>query len=229
MIQRLHNLKSELVAQGREVQRLMEQAVEAMFAKDQPKAEQVIAGDAAIDSEDVRIERRAVQLLADAGAGRLEGLDEYAARLTLTIVKVNNELERNADLAVVVAEQVKAFARLPSAPPQRFRVMANSVIGIMHTTLSALDKLDTTAAQIVLASDDATEAFKDAILREIEHGLVLGKHTVDEAFALHTVANALARMADHCTNVAEQVIYVATGNVVRHEGERWGKPEAPKV
>ncbi|PKP72652.1 MAG: hypothetical protein CVT84_17645, partial [Alphaproteobacteria bacterium HGW-Alphaproteobacteria-6] len=163
-----------------------------------PVARLVVESDAEIDREDVRIEREAVDLLTDA-MDRGVKLDHYAVRMILTIVKVNNEFERISDCAVNIAERIDAFMGLDTEMPPKFHMMANSVIGIMQTTITALETMDTVAAQLVLASDDATEAFKDAILRDTEQQLVHGEHSVDYAFALRTVAVnlavALARLA----------------------------------
>lgn len=224
--ERLYGLKADLEGQGRLTQQLLERAVESIFEKDPQKARWVLEQDLRVDAEDVRIEREAVQLLMDAMAKGVV-LDESHLRLILTLVKVNNEFERNGDLSVNIAEKASAFAALPDQPPAKFRVMANSVIGIAANTNVAFAGMDPDAARLVLSSDDATNMFRDAILRDVEDGLAKGRHTLDFAFGLHTVASALGRIADHCTNVAEQVIYVTSGKIVRHLGERWTTPESP--
>lgn len=223
---RLKALKSDLEAQGRLVQQLVERAVEAVFEKDKGKADWVIQTDFQVDQADIRIERDAVQLLVDAMAQGV-ALDEYHIRLIMTLVKVNNEFERNGDLAANIAERVGAFAAMTQQPPAKFRVMANSVIGIVANTNAAFAAMDADAARLVLASDDATLMFKDAVLREVEDGLAKGRHSVEYSFALQVVAASLGRIADHSTNVAEQVIYVQSGKIVRHFAEKWTTPETP--
>lgn len=222
---RLVALKGELVAQGRLVQRSIEDAVEAVFERRPAKAEEVIRRDEEIDRVDVEIEKSAVRLLVEEWGN--PGVTAEDLRMVLTIVKVNNEFERIGDLAAVIAEKYDAVGASGMSIPAKFRVMANSVIGIMHNTNTAFSHMDVGVARLVLASDDATDAFKTALLRDIEDGLVKGIHTVDYAFALGRIAHSLARMADHCTNVAEQVIYVATGKIVRHQGEKWTGPLDP--
>ena len=229
---RLAALKGELVKQGALVERSIEDAVEAVFEKKADKARIVIERDTQIDKVDVQIEKNAVQILLDEWGQPAATPPDL--RMLLTIVKVNNEFERIGDLAVVIAEKFDVIATLPATGagaaavmPPKFRMMANSIIGIMRNTVAAFDKMDVTSAQLVLASDDATEAFRTAILRDVEQGLVKGIHGVDYAFALGRIAYSLGRMADHCTNVAEQVIYVATGKIVRHEGEKWTRPTDP--
>ncbi len=227
-------LHADLVEQGRRVLLLIEQAVEGLWERNSVKAHRVIAEDELIDREDVRIEKEAVRLLTRAvhtGTPEVgaESVGESDVRMVLTIVKVNNEFERIADLAVSIAERHEAIMALQGPPPARFRVMANSVIGIMQTTCRALAARDVKSAQLVLASDTATEKFESAILREVEESLAGGRVSVDYALSLHTIAAALKRMADHCTNVAEQVIYVETGKIVRHLDEHWSQPEEPGV
>lgn len=227
ILERVKALRDELLSQGQAVGSMLERAVEAVFERDESLAQKVIADDEAIDRVDIEIERRAVELLSDAMAQGAR-LGPGDVRMLLTIVKVNNELERIADCAVNIAERIRAFQDLQAQLPPKFRVMANSVVGIMESANLAMAHMDSDTAQLVLESDDATEAFKDAILRDVEQQLVAGQHSVDFAFALRTVAVNLGRMSDHCTNIAEQVIYVTTGKIVRHEGEKWSAPEAPE-
>lgn len=233
---RLSSLKGDLVEQGRHVQRIVEAAVQAIFEKDTSLATKVVDEDEVVDRVDIRIERAAVALLTDSmqlcatSAEMPEApLSAYQIRTILTVVKVNNELERIADLAVAMVSRMNAWVTLPGDPPRRFRVMANSVIGMIEHSLMALDRFDTDAARLVLASDDATEAFREAILRENEEELAGGNRSAEYAFALNRVAAAIARMADHCTNIAEQVIYVETGKIVRHTEEQWTEPSEPEL
>jgi phosphate transport system protein len=233
----LSGLRRDLATQGRDVVAVVSRAIDAVFERDVDKAKRVIMDDDVVDSRDVRIERDAVALLNRAmdqcAASGKPMLSPYEIRTVLTVVKVNNEFERIADLAVSVASKIDSFTSAEQPPPPRFRVMANSVLGILDHTVTALDEMDVAEARLVLASEDATEAFREAILRENEELLSQGGPDVgvtpDFAFALNRIAAALARIADHCTNVAEQVIYVETGKIVRHLGERWSDPTDPEL
>lgn len=223
---KIQRLRADLAGQGERVQALLERAVEAAFERDEARALGVVADDDAIDRVDVQIEKAAVALLTEAtrdGAA----LTERQLRLVLTIVKVNNELERIADSGVNIAEQSRTFGRLGATPPETFRVMANSVIGILENVNRALSDSDARAAEKALACDDATLAFKTALLRDIEEGVACGNKSVDIGFALQLMAAELDRVSDHCTNIAEQVIYVETGAIVRHSGGKWTTPTQP--
>jgi phosphate transport system protein len=100
-------------------------------------------------------------------------------------------------------------------------VLCNSVIGILRDVNRALERSDAGLARIVLHSEDAVEQFKSALLRDAEQQIADGTMTVDVAFSLHEIASQCERMADHCTNIAEQIIYAATGAIVRHTDAGW--------
>jgi phosphate transport system protein len=226
LIQGVEQLRQRLAQLGIRVQWMVEHAVEAIFDGNAERAASVIDRDPEIDREDVQIERAAVDLLRQI-AGVSCTIPERELRMILTIVKVNNEFERIADLAVYIAERIESFTSMEVVPPAKFRVLANSIIGIVHSTNVAFGRLDAEASRLVLSSDDATESFKQTIIREVEERLARGEHSVDFAFALNRVAASLGRIADHCTNIAEQVIYVTSGKIVRHRADQWGDLEDP--
>ena len=227
---RLARIRADLVQQGRRVQTMLEAAGEALFALDIAKARQVAEQDDEIDRVDVEIEQACVTLLTDAcrdGAN----LAPDDVRAALTAVKVNNELERIADEAVSIAESTGSIATAGQTMPETFRVMANSVVGILRDVCTAYDRSDTRLAKIVLKSQDTAAAFKRAIVRDAERRIHAGDLDVDAAFLLQELATTLERIADHCTNVAEQVIYSSTGAIVRHLEGHWvevgQQPKAP--
>ena len=219
---RLERLRADLVEQGRRVQSLVESAFESLFDLDPAMADLVIERDNIIDKVDVDLEKASVKLLSDATIPDGDrSLGHAHIRTLLTVVKVNNEFERIADLAVEVARRVKQSHGSVKVMPNTFRVMSNSVVGIIRDVNRALDRSDPDLALVVLQSEDAVETFKQAILRDAEERIAVGDLGVDEAFLRHEIANLCERMADHCTNIAEQVIYTVTGKIVRHTDGRW--------
>ncbi|NBX25532.1 MAG: phosphate transport system regulatory protein PhoU [Planctomycetes bacterium] len=217
--ERLSLLKQEIVAQGRRVLDLCTRAVECHFDGDQGKAREVVKADEAIDTADVAIERASVPLLA------MGQTNEHAIRSVLTIVKVNNELERIADDGVAIAEKVLEPHRFTERVPDVFRVMANSVLGVLRDATRSLEREDPELARQVLLFDDTVAQFKAQILRETETAVT--QASVGFAFRLLAVTKALERIADHATNICEQVIYLKRGLIVRHRPEGWSEPEAP--
>jgi phosphate transport system protein len=145
------------------------------------------------------------------------------------IVKVNNELERIADVGVTIAESTAMFSKSCDtlSPPPTFRVLANSAIGIVRDSVACLDKLDPQLARVVLLSEEAVLQFKAALVRDVQEKVRSGEMSVDLASSLHDVAMACVNIADHCTNIAEQVMYTATGKIVRHMQGHWEEVNLP--
>ena len=218
---KLSQLQADLNTQGARVSDQLLQAVDSSFGGDSSVAQKVVESDEVIDKADVEIERACIELL------RLGANDEHGIRSVLTIVKVNNELERIADCAVNVAESAMKSEKLVSMAPPTFRVMANSVVGMARDTNQALAEADTEMAIRVLSFDDTVSRFRKEIVLDVQHRTSNGDLDPLVAFELLAVTRSLERIADHCTNICEQVIYLETGKIVRHLPEGWSSPETP--
>jgi phosphate transport system protein len=209
-----------LSEQGIRMRKAVDAAFDAFFTHDRARAEQVIELDDLIDDTDVEVERRAVELLTTVAAEALP-LGAQAIRRMLTCVKVNNEYERIADAAVTIAERVLHLTGSPVQLPATTRVMTNSTVGIVRDMAKSFDAGDATLARLVLQAQDTVGLFKNEILKQAEEALAAGEMSVDMAFSLHEVSSQCALIADHATNVAEQVIWEATGFIVRHADGKW--------
>lgn len=221
--EKLAGLKRDLVGQGERVVDMTFQAVESFFDLDRGKARRVVEVDDLVDKVDVEIERASVPLLA------MGETDEHEIRSVLTIVKINNELERIADCAVNIAEEVLDWGDLTEQPPPTFRVMANSVVGMLRDANRSLAELDVALGEQVLGFDDTVDRFKRQIVLDAQEKVASGDFSARFAFKLLTVSKALERVADHCTNICEQVIYLESGLIVRHLPEGWTKPAPPDL
>ncbi len=218
--QRLARLKADLKAQGQRVQTVLEASFESAFAGDVKRAQWVVAQDDTIDKVDLQIEQAAVDLLFEAAHCVVE-VDTRDLRSLLVIVKVNNELERTADAATAIAERVEKLTQLGEQLPATFRVLANSVVGMVRDVNNSMERGDVDLARKVLKAEDTTEAFLETIIRESEQEIASGSMSVDFAFLLHTMAHQCVLVADYVANVAEQVIYALSGAVVRHTEGKW--------
>ena len=218
----LASLHEELTKQGERVFKITLDGVDAFFDFNEAKARQVIDADQEVDEFDVKIECASIPLLA------MGQTDPYDIRSVLTIVKVNNEMERIADCAVNIAESVTVEDSSPNTVmPQTFRVMANSVIGMVRDANRALKDRNHELARQVLLFDDTVDRFKREILLDAQSKIASGLFTAEFAFNLLTVTKSLERIADHATNICEQVIYLETGQTVRHNPEGWSEPFDP--
>ena len=218
--EKVQELRMMLIEQGKNARTLLDLAFDAFLIPDEQKAREAIAADDSIDEIDVQIEQRAVELLNAAAAETVQ-LSPKSIRAVLTLVKVNNELERAADAGVTIAERAISMSGNPVQFPPTTRVMTNSVLGILRDLIRSYESRDATLARLVLQSQDAVVAFKSEILRQAETRVAAGDMSVDLAFDLHELASQCLLISDHATNIAEQIIYQNTGVIVRHQEGRW--------
>ena len=221
-MKKLAQLKADLKIRGGRVSAQLTKSIESTFEGDIETANFVVAQDEIIDQADVEIERACIELL------RLGAVDDYSIRSVLTIVKVNNELERIADCASDIADSSAKQQQLSANLLPTFRVMANSVIGMLRDTNVALDKADTALAIRVLSFDDTVNRFRKEIVLDVQHRTSNGSLDPLVAFDLLAITRKLERIADYCTNICEQVIYLETGKIVRHLPDGWTSPETPE-
>lgn len=218
--ERLEALRVELGEQGRRVRRLVQLACDSFIRHEEGPAREALTLEESVDRLDVHLEKRAVALLVEA-AGDTTPLGEGPIRGVLTLVKVNNELERIADCGVSIAERALALGPSADVFPPTSLVMTNSVVGLLRDVATAYLDRNAKLARLVLQSEDAVGEFKAQVLRQTEEAVAAGKIGVAMAFELQELAVQCALMADHATNIAEQVIYDATGVIVRHQHGRW--------
>jgi len=207
----LDQLREKVARMTASVQQEVEQAVESVINIDIKLARQVVEGDRRIDEEEVQIEKSAIDLLA---------LFQPAAsdlRLITTIIKVNGDFERIADCAVNVAQRVPNLAADTAyKPPNDLRIMGNTVIALLRDTIKAFNLPDPQLAQHVLKSDDVVDALYHQIVHDMLGMMEAGGQQASLDLSNIMIAKNLERIADHCTNIAENVVYVASGRIIRH-------------
>jgi phosphate transport system protein len=210
-VDRLEELRSRAGRMTALVQQALEQAGEALFSVDARLAQAVIDGDSLIDEEEVKVEKSAIDLLA---------LYQPAAsdlRLITTIIKVNQDLERIADCAVNVAQRVLPLSHgWFSEPPDDLRLMFNSVVSTLRDTNKCFNLLDDQLARQVLRGDDVVDALYHQIVQDMLTLMETGRHDANSDLSNIMIAKNLERIGDHCTNIAEAVIYVHSGRIIRH-------------
>jgi phosphate transport system protein len=207
----LAELKSRLSRMGAVVQQSVELSVESLVALDAKLAQQVIEGDAKVDEEEVKVEKEAIDLLAlhQPAAGDL--------RMITTIIKANSDFERIADCAVNIAQRVLPLSRHDAYDvPADLKLMANSVIGTLRDTIKAFNLSDEAVARHVLRGDDVVDALYHQIVQDTLTQMESARHDADVDLANIMIAKNLERIGDHCTNIAEDVIFVRLGRIVRH-------------
>jgi len=207
----LGDLKQRVARMSAMVQQVVEQTIDAVINVDTRLAQQVIGTDSRIDEEEVKIEKNAIDLLA---------LHQPAAsdlRLITTIIKVNSDLERIADCAVNIAQRVQPLSHYENYEiPADLRLMAGSVLQTLRDTIKAFTLLDESMARQVLKGDDIVDALYHQIVQDMLSMMESDSQRANRDLSNIMIAKNLERIADHCMNVAEDVIYINTGKIVRH-------------
>lgn len=216
----LASIRERITDQGQLVTEICEQSFQSIYDMASDEALALIGRDDEVDRNDIDIERDTVELLFRATHDG-ESIGEAQVRSVLTCVKANNELERIADAAVSIATRVVTLGDRASNFPRTTEVMTNSVVGILRDTVRCFGDTDAGRAKLVLSAEGAVLEFYDLVVRKTEERIADGRMAVDHAFELHSIIHQAVLMADHCTNIAEQVIYEATGTIVRHTDAGW--------
>ncbi len=207
----LRELKEKLLFEGGLVERAIQTATNALMERRSEMAEKVIAEDDAINSKEVEIDEFCLKLLA---------LRQPAARdlrFITTAIKINYDLERIGDLAVNVCERVLELNREPQLKPYiDIPTMASTVQVMLKECLDAFVKEDVELALKVKRDDERVDQLLDQIFRELLTYMVQDMKTITRATRLLFISKYLERMADHAVNIAELVIFMVEGRIIRH-------------
>ncbi|GIW76076.1 MAG: phosphate transport system regulatory protein PhoU [Phycisphaerae bacterium] len=207
----LDTLKARIARMTALVQDIVEKSVDSVVNLDDELARTVMSADDRIDEEEVNIEKQAIDLLA---------LYQPAAsdlRAITMIIKVNGDFERIADCAVNVAQRVPLLAKMGDyIVSSDLRLMANTVVTNLRDCINAYNLSDLDLAKQVLRSDDVLDALYHQIVQETLGVLESQQHRANRDLSTIMIAKNLERIGDHCTNIAEDIIYVQSGRIIRH-------------
>ncbi len=209
----LDQLRRRSLRMASMVEDILHEACDAVFASDEGLARRVQTRDEEVDAEEVAVEAEVIRLLA---LYQPVGSD---LRLLCTVLKVNNDLERVSDCAVNIAERAKHLQLQPlaNASPQ-LREMCPLVRRILRNAVHAYSLEDTETARQVLHDDEAVDERYAALVRQIVEDAARQPAEMAAYLDLLSVGKNLERIADHATNIAEDVVYLMTGQIVRHQG-----------
>ncbi|HZL65466.1 MAG TPA: phosphate signaling complex protein PhoU, partial [Thermoleophilia bacterium] len=208
----MDRLKRDVLALGALVEESLRTAFQAIELRDREKARKVIVGDFAIDQHEVEVEEECLKLLAlyQPVAGDL--------RFLVAVIKINSELERIGDLASNIGERALALVdEHPVRVPEGFTIMADRTGTILEKALDALVRQDAMAARAVLAADDEIDMLYQGLIDDLKQIIRTDLEDLDAIVLLFSVARYLERLADHATNIAEDVIYMVDGEISRHQ------------
>ncbi|MBI3408338.1 MAG: phosphate signaling complex protein PhoU [Planctomycetes bacterium] len=210
----LENLQRRVLSLASAVEQTVEKAIRALFDRDAWLARTLVESDTLIDLEENQIEEDCLKILA------LHQPVAVDLRRVASILKINTDLERMADLAVNIAERVVALAEGPEIPvPATFRNMTDVTNTMVRESLDAFVNLDGPLAKRVCRMDDEVDRCNREIIDFVSQFMKKSPENVDGGLQLFSAARHLERIADHATNIAEDVVYLVEGKIIRHHPE----------
>ena len=210
----LDALKARLLEMGGLAEERVRTAIDALVRRDPALVIQVLEGDGPINQFHIEIDSRCVKLLA------LHQPMAVDLRMILSAVKINTDLERVGDLAINIAEAASRY--LGHAPVKELvdiPKMADIAHGMLRDALDAFVRRDTMLAQRVLDQDDALDALKTQVFRDLLGCMLDDPRTIEPSLDLILISRHLERIGDHATNIAEDVIYMVSAKDVRHHAQ----------
>jgi phosphate transport system protein len=212
-------LKTQLLHLAAVVEQAVRNAVKALEEGDTGLAASIIDGDIEIDHTEVRFEEECLKVLAlhQPVAGDL--------RFIVAILKINSDLERVGDLAVHMAEKAISLSRQAVIGiPEGFGAMAEKSQAMLVRSIGAFVSLDTDLARSISAGDDEVDDMNRTISRRIKVEMRAHPENLDALMDVLSVSRNVERIADHATNIAEDVIYLVEGEIVRHKEKEAKSP-----
>ncbi|MBI5101097.1 MAG: phosphate signaling complex protein PhoU [Nitrospirae bacterium] len=207
----LQQLKEKILKMGSLVEDAIRNSVHALVERDNALAIRVIDNDRLVNTLDVEIDEESIRLIA------LRQPMATDLRFITMAMKITTDLERMGDLAVNIAERALELNEEPILKPYiDIPKMKSIAQGMTRDALDAFVRKDKQLAIDVITRDDEVDDLKQVVLHELALFMVKDPSTVTRAMKISFVATYLERIADHATNIAEMVIYLVEGKIIRH-------------
>ena len=210
----LENLRELILRVGTLVEEAISKSITALINRDVPLALRVMANDGDIDSMEVEVEEECLKILA------LYQPVATDLRFVVAALKINNDLERMGDLARNIAKRVTQLeGGNPYNLPPEIRTMATQAQEMVRQCLDAVVKGDPALARQVREEDDIVDEARQRIQRRVLQGIKDDPENVENLLRINSVSKHIERIADMATNIAEDVVYMVEGDIVRHRAE----------
>ena len=207
----LDRLQRDLVALAGLVEETVHKAMRALQTRNTALAREVIAGDGQIDLEDNHLNEECLKMLA------LHQPVARDLRRVVAAMMITTDLERMGDLAEEIAERAISLAEQPQMPvPERLTRMADLTAVMVRQALDSFVNLNKEQAERVMRMDDEVDRYNAEIIQELIASMQTSSKLIEPGLSLFSATRHLERIADHATNIAEDVIYLIGGDIVRH-------------
>ena len=219
-------LVNYLISMARTVEGAMNRALDAVVSLENPRTaslpSEVFLLEPRINEMEIVIDEHAVRLL------RRGSYSDDELRLIVSALKITNDLERIGDLAVNLAQRAITLREMPGAQlPEELGPMAAAVRAMVSRSLGALIFRNADMATLVLESDDVVDNYRDTIFEKLMENMTQQASLVSSGLQFVLATRHLERIADHATNIAEDIIYWVRGLDVRHGRGHIASPDAP--
>lgn len=207
----LEKIKKQILSLGAMVEERVRMALTAIDNNDAELAHQIIKTDYEIDEMEVEIEEECLKILA------LHQPVAVDLRFLIAVIKINNDLERIGDQAVNIAERIDVIAKRDLS--DFFfdcSAMGEKAQNMLKMSLDALVNLDTEIAFKVVMLDDEVDKIKGDAYDQIKQAMKENPDKIGYLINLLLITRHIERLADHTTNIAEEVIYLIEGEIIRH-------------
>ena len=212
----IENLKKKILSLGARVETPVHEAIRSIETRNEALARKIIDEDIVIDQTEVEVEEECLKILA------LHQPVAIDLRFIVAVLKINNDLERIGDLAVNIAERSAFLAGQPEVDvPFDFAQMSEKTEAMLNKSLDALVNLNSWLAHEVCMSDDAIDDMNRQMYLKIQEAILKHPRHITSLIHLLSVSRHLERIADHATNIAEDVVYMIDGQIVRHKTENY--------
>lgn len=210
----IEQLKRQILAMSAQVEESVILAVKALLTRDEELAQQVIRGDFDVDKVEVEVEEEALKILA------LHQPVATDLRFLTAVLKINNDLERIGDLATNIAKRAVKICKEPAlAVPDELSQAATRVRDMVHDSLNAFVNFDAEPARSVCGSDDEVDQLCRQVRRFVEDQIRKNPACISVCLDMLLASRNIERIGDHATNIAEDVVYLVEGNIVRHRSD----------
>lgn len=212
----LETLHQHIMSMCAVVEEVVHKAVDELGQPDVTVSQQLVDRDDEVDRWDVRIEEECLKILA------LHQPVANNLRRVTAVLKIAWELERVADVAVNIAERAAGLAGAPEVHvPEKLHHMAHLALDMLRLSLDAFVAQDSRLARDVCRQDDIVDSLNREIIDELLQLMKRSPELVEPAMQLFSASRHVERVADHATNIAEDVVYLVEGEIIRHRAEFW--------
>lgn len=210
----IDTLKRRLLALSAEVENDVRMAVQAVEDRAPALAETVLHREAQVNATEVEVEEECLKILA------LYQPVAADLRYIIAVLKINHDLERIGDLAVHIAERGLFLCQQPRIDISfRLAPMADKAQAMLKNVLDAFVNLDEAAARAVCAADAEIDEIHREIFQQVKAAVIGNAQLFEPLLQILHISRHLERIADHATNIAEDLIYLIEGRIVRHQTE----------